>query len=124
MAFAAACRWLRELKYISKSEWHDDALWFHFQDFNEKGTNLQLKQFTEAQMNDIKNRGGMMRDYAKTITPTGLDPLIPHENVDYRNFKSDGKYDYMFLKQSPGFTPKASDTLIPVIQSYMELNHE
>jgi hypothetical protein len=37
-------------------------------------------------------------------------------------FKDDGNFDFFVLCQSPGFTPKSSDLLVPVIQEYMDLN--
>jgi hypothetical protein len=62
-----------------------------------------------------------MDERALKITSLDFEPLVPFFKIDYNSFNSDGNYDYIFLTQSPGFTPVSSDSLIPVISSYIDL---
>lgn len=103
LAFAVACRWIAELKYINNPEWFDDLQWFHFQNFDEEANYLELKHYSEAQMQQIIYGGGYMRDNAFEILPLSLEPPVPFSKVDYDMFISNGDYDLIFLTQSPGF---------------------
>jgi hypothetical protein len=121
LAFAVACRWITSLNYINNPEWFDDLQWFNFENFDDEANNLQLKQYSEAQMHQIIYSGGDMRESARAVAPQSLEPLVPFAKVDFNEFTSDGNYDMVFLTQSPGFTPANSDNLIPLIMSYIDI---
>ena len=118
LAFAVACRWINKLRYINHSKWLDDLPWFNFKNFD-VSENLQLKQYSLPQMKKILNNSIGMIEMAKRIKPMSLEPCISFECIDRTKFKSNGKFDYLLLTQSPGYTPKKSDALIPIIQSYI-----
>jgi len=123
LAFAIACRWIDSLKYINNIEWTDDTQWFNFKEFDTEGNVIQLKLFSESQMDKIINgNNGDMMEMAKSIIPLAYEPEILFSVIDYRTFKNTDKYDLIFLTQSPGFTPKLSDNLIPIIKQYININ--
>jgi hypothetical protein len=120
LAFAIACRWIDSLKYINNIEWTDDTQWFNFKNFDTESNIIQLKQFSEKQM-DKMLFGNMsdMRETARSILPLAYEPEVPFEVIDYKKYKNIDKYDFVFLTHSPGFTPKGSDNLIPIIKQYI-----
>lgn len=120
LAFAIACRWIQAMKYINKIDWMDDIPCFVFKDFNIEDNVIQLKHFSNDQMYEIIHRNmGDMRIKARSIQPLSVEPEVTFAAVDYNNFKNTDKYDFIFLTQSPGFTPRASDELIPLISDYL-----
>lgn len=123
LAFAIACRWISRLRYINDEEEMDDCQWFHLKNFEMDSDNIQLKRYSKEQMDYIiSGMGGGMHEAACNTTPLELEPEVPFDKIDYRNFSADLPYDFIFLAQSPGYTPASSDALIPVIQSYMEIS--
>lgn len=121
LTFAIACQWISRLRYVTNIEWSDDRLWFHHKNYDENCGAIQLKKFSIEQMNNILNRPTDMKTTALSQTPLGLEPEVPFEKVDHNLFRSGYVYDFILLTQSPGFTPKASDRLIPIIQEYMDV---
>lgn len=119
LTFAVASRWVEQLRYINKISWTDDIPWFNMMDFDSKSGFIQLKQFSEKQLQTILNNG--MIEEARRQVPISFEPKVPFEVIDYKDFSSDGNYDYFFLTESPGFTPKSSDKLIPIFKDYMEI---
>lgn len=122
LAFAAACRWLARLRYINNIDWADDTQWFNLKDFKFGGDTIQLKQFSIKEMTALSQGYlGPMDVAARKLSPISVEPEIPLEVIDFPSFTSSGDYDYVLLTQSPGFTPRTSDRLISVIESYMRL---
>ncbi|GAB2690838.1 hypothetical protein GCM10027037_12550 [Mucilaginibacter koreensis] len=119
LSFAIACRWLLSLTYINEGDPGDCQI-FNLRNYANPNEGIELRQFSEAQMADVLNRADM-HEYSRTIRPIATEPLVPFTILDRSNFQSDGKYDYILLALSPGFTPAAADELIPVIQQYMQL---
>jgi hypothetical protein len=56
----------------------------------------------------------------KALPPA--EPRIPFRTVCGPLFHDQGNWDYLFLSQSPAYTPRTSDALIEVILSYAELD--
>ena len=122
LAFAIACRWVDSLNYINNINWTDDTQWFNFREFDTKTNSIQLKQFTSQQIESIIYGKGEMVDRAKATIPVTYEPEVPFRVIDHNLFTNTDKYDYIFLTQSPGFTPKSSDKLIPTIKQYINLD--
>ena len=119
LAFAIACRWIASLNYINRKDWSDDVFKFHFRDCNPSSGLIELKKYTDEVMKDMMGRGPV-HEVAHRFPPLELEPPVPFRAIDISDFQSDGNYDYILLTQSPGFTPLASDSLIPLISQYME----
>jgi hypothetical protein len=117
LAFAIACRWIESLTYINETDPGDCQL-FNLKNVLDPNDGIQLRQFSSQQMDQIL-RTGDMHVYSWTLSPLSIEPLVPFNVLDHKNFQSDCIYDYVFLTQSPGFTPPASDELIPLIKRYM-----
>ena len=62
---------------------------------------------------------GVTRQALKYLLEFG--PGVPFKILSRRSFLAREPFDYMILSRSPAFTPCASDSLIPVISSYMKL---
>ena len=120
LQFAIACRWINSLNYITNKKWNNDLLFFIFKDFDTNSNFIQLKQYSKEDFEKTNCNPDMIKAFKK-IVPIKYEPEVPFQYLDYNDFKSDGKYEMIFLTKSPGFTPKESDLLIPIISSYMEL---
>jgi hypothetical protein len=59
-----------------------------------------------------------------TYKVLGREPGVKFVVETENTFRDDGNFDFFVLCQSPGFTPKSSDLLVPVIQEYMDLAAE
>lgn len=120
LAFAVACRWISCLRYINDINETDDIQWFNLKNFEFFADSIQLKQFSSADMEALTSgRLGDMQLGARSLTPISIEPEVPLHVIDHKSFSSTNTYDFIFLTQSPGFTPKTSDVLIPVIKEYM-----
>lgn len=121
LAFAIACRWISNLKYINNKDWFDDLQPFHFRDFNPESEIIELKKYYDDDIWKMINNGDFYSK-ALTIKPLDLEPPIPFEKIEYENFRNEKTYDYILLTQSPGFTPRTADALIDVIKEYMAIS--
>lgn len=117
LSFAIACRWITSLKYITKPEWANDISWFHFRNFDVTTNIIELKRFNSYQIESIKSFP--IAERVASFQPIEIEPEVPFSIEDSNNFESDGNYDYIFLTQSPGFTPLTSDRLIPIFNRYI-----
>ncbi len=120
LSFALACRWIAQLNYINRPDWIKDLPPFIFKNFDINSTHLQLRQYTPEAMNKIINTGDFL-GMAKRTTPVSVEPDVPFNIISYSDFRSAGKYDFIFLTQSPNYTPPSSDKLIPIIEAYIDL---
>jgi hypothetical protein len=122
LIFLVACRWVKEIHYVTKLKWINDLAWFNFRGFNTASGYIELKEFTKQQMKEIINgNGGGMREAAQKITPVSIEPAVKYNAISYKQFKCKTVYDLAFLTQSPSFTPASSDQLIPIIESFFNL---
>lgn len=119
LAFAIACRWISGLNYINKTEWQNDLPIFLFRNLNPATNVIELKKFHGYQIDQMISSGDFYKK-ALEIQPLELEPAVPFKKIDYNSFLSDGKYDYIFLTQSPAYTPASADQLIPLIKNYIE----
>ncbi len=115
LAFALACRWINKLVFVIHPYWRYDLVTFYFKDYYVPTGQLQLKMYDKKKLN---------RKYKKKFyetTPDALEPLIvPLERVRLWNYKNKEPFSLIVLSQSPGFTPKSADDLIPVFKEYIE----
>lgn len=118
LAFLIAYRWVSELNYINKIEWANDLPFFLFKDFDTNSNFIQLKKYSAEQIRQIIYSNNMI-ETARNIIPLAVEPEVQFKTIDYLLFSSNGVYDYIFLTQSPNYTPESSDILIPTIQEHM-----
>lgn len=118
LSFAIACRWITRLNHISQAKWERDLQAFLCKDFSLESNAIQLKCYTPSQMHEIIFYGDLLKK-AMEIEPVSLEPEVPYRTIDYKDFHNDQPYDLFFLTQSPDYTPKSSDSLIPIICEYI-----
>ncbi len=117
LAIAVACRWLGALSYVHHRErlFHldlGDVPRLALKNFNPGTQALQLK----------KLRPGMQATHDANLDPReilGLEPEVPLTIVAWENFQAPRPFDYVYLTQSPRYTPATADALIPVICEYI-----
>jgi hypothetical protein len=111
LAFAAACRWIARVVYVAHPASHDDLLYLHFKNFDQRSGVLQLKGCDKPGLDAI---------FREEFTyPFALEPEIPFIRSLPEDFRETEGFDVAVLCQSPGFTPPRSDVLIPVIMEYI-----
>jgi hypothetical protein len=113
LAFAAGCRWLRRLTFVVNPASRDDLPYFHFRDFDTSSPCLQLKACNLAAIDAF-----FAGRYSAPFVP---EPDIPFEKVLPNDFSDTEGFDFVVLCHSPGFTPAASDRLIPIIAEYLRI---
>jgi hypothetical protein len=117
LSFAIACRWLSSLNYITRPKWNKDIAWFHFRSFDISTNIIEMKKYTLEQLEEFKIF--CLPEHMIKFNPVEIEPEVPFLFIDSSTFESDGNYDFVFLTQSPGFTPESSDELIPVFERYI-----
>jgi hypothetical protein len=113
LAFAVACRWISQIKFVLHPGWRDDLPISHFRGFSTESGYLELKKCTKEEFERSHWEG------LECISPLELDPPVPFETISCSEFKADGPPSFVFLAQSPGFTPETADALIPIIKEYI-----
>jgi len=119
LAFAISCRWINKINYVHPANAGNDLAWFHFKNFASSSNIIQQKHLSEKDFYTVLN--GNREEAINKISPYSYEPEIPFVKFTPNNFESDGSYDFVLLTQSPGFTPKESDTLIPEILRYIDI---
>jgi len=110
LSFAIACRWISDFTFVTHHKWEGrDLMSVHFEDFDPRKGFLQMKKYRKEDIGfNLPEK-----------TPLNYEPKIPFQCIDYRDFTSDGDFDYIVLSQSPGYTPKESDKLISIFKEYI-----
>lgn len=112
LAFALACRWINKLSYVHHPDREDDFIQYYFKDFDENSGYLQLPKY---------NKDKLYNPYFyKEDEPISLEPPVPFNLIIGSKYRAVKMFSYVFLTQSPSYTPQASDKLIPVIMEYID----
>jgi hypothetical protein len=113
IAYALACRWIGKLTYVHHPDFVDDVQWMHMKDFSTKSGFVQMKRFepgfTEGLQTflDVKN------------IPFEAEPDIPFDVTPRSEFRCGGKPDYVFIAQSPNYTPPSADRLFERMKEFI-----
>ncbi|MCE9561955.1 MAG: UPF0489 family protein [Planctomycetes bacterium] len=112
---AIACRWLNRLVYVMHRDnrLKDCEDWL-FSDCGDESWTLALPKLEKPKI-------AIPGVPPKVIE---LEPGVEFVPASENTFRDDGSFDYFVLCRSPGFTPKSSDLLVPLIQEYMALSHD
>jgi hypothetical protein len=117
ISFALACRWIAELKYV-----HHPAL---------LRANLGLPDIPDRLFKDNDPRCGIIQlkklprvyhrgvDRLTEFTPLELEPEVPVEIVECESFVNHEPYSFIFVTQSPNYTPVTVDSLLGVIGQFV-----
>lgn len=125
LAYALAARWVERLNHITHPGKGREAPLIHFKNFDKTTDHLQLKIFSIPQVHrmDCDFTDLTFEEANKKLVktkPEAVEPAVPYKVIPYPEFKTELTYDYILLTQSPGFTTKKSDALIPLIREYFE----
>lgn len=110
---AIACRWVNRLVYVMHRENRlEDCEEWLFSDCGDESWTLALPKLQKPKI---------------TVPGVPLQVIEREPAVEFvvkseTTFKDNGSFDFFVLCQSPGFTPKSSDLLVPLIQEYMDLS--
>jgi hypothetical protein len=108
---AVACRWLSKLVYVMhpKNNLQDCEDWL----FADDGY-LEMISLPKCKKPELAIPGVSAKVLDRE-PPVEFDLSVPYK------FNDQGDFDFIVLCHSSGFTPKSSDTLIPVIMEYMDV---
>ncbi len=103
LAFACACRWIRDLTFVYHPERSNrpDFMWLHFKDFDPSSGFIQLKKYNAE---DFKGRP---LQYLKTVDAELVEPQIPFCQICVNDYENRHDIQLATISQSPGFTPPA-----------------
>ena len=109
-----ATRWIGRLTYVTHPEWIDDIQWLHMKDFDTKSGFVQMKRFEPGFTEQLED----FTDVKKL--PFAADPDIPMEVIPRAEFQLDQPADFVFISQSPNYTPPTADTLFNALKPYVD----
>jgi hypothetical protein len=116
LPFAIANRWIRTLTYVYPSDTHihqgypNDLHTIFFRNEDVSGP-IELLHYSRAQLDRI------LMASVDLPEPLSREPAIPNAYKAAESFVTEG-VTHVILAQSPGYTPKTADRLIPIISDY------
>ncbi len=116
LVFAIACRWIASLTYVfhprlcAKGR-SQDIPKIYLPEGSLRSHQLQLRAVEKARCNGATP--------IERIPTVHLEPAVPFRKVHPRRFHTLDSFDYVFLTQSPSYTPSSADSLVPVIREYI-----
>lgn len=116
LAYAAAARFLADVKYAYPPGGGDDFPIILFHENSPRGGYLELKRFSP------EDRKNLDYEELRADNAISVEPKIPYRAMPIENFQASKPFDRAFVCQSPGFTPKASDRLLYVLAEYIEFD--
>ena len=127
LAFAIACRWVRELKFVLHREWRDDLPAYYFAGRRPGQSppperlpgrhriELQMRPYDPADL----EAAASYRRRANPL-PAEPEPVVLLKTVPACEFEASCRFHFAFLSQSPSCTPQASDELLALISAYIQ----
>ncbi|MDA7916092.1 UPF0489 family protein [Verrucomicrobia bacterium] len=101
--FALAMGWIGKLTYVRHPDCIDDIQWMHMKDFSTTSGYVQMKRFEPGFADDLKDFMEVKK------LPFTADPEIPMEVVSRDDFIATEVPDFLFITQSPNYTPETID---------------
>lgn len=118
LSFALACQWIHRLRYINNLDRANDINPQIFQDVDVSTNFLQLRKYPADAIE--KFLASSFYEKVRDTPPLSLEPAVPFAFLDAEKFKNEEPYDIVCLTQSPGYSCKESDALIPIIRAYID----
>lgn len=124
MSFAIGNRWISEIDFIIPPFWRVDIPYWSLADESIDCPDETLRKGIQVQLELMyapREKILSAASFKKIREPIG-EPKVPLNIIPYKSLLNryrDAHWDFVFLSQSPGYTPTASDALIPVITSYI-----
>lgn len=111
IAFALALRLISQLTYITHPMHYDDIVPLYMRDYDSKSDKIEMKAMHNLNTNQFINW---------KFNVVSIEPTVPLLRIPYTEFRDNGNFDFFVLSQSPHYTPKSADKLIPIISAYIE----
>lgn len=111
IAFALAIRFISQLTNVIHPMYHDDIVALYMKDYDPNSDKIEMKA-----MNSL-NTDQFIKWEFDVIS---FEPTISFLKIPYTKFNDNGNFDFIVLSQSPHYTPKCADNLIPIISAYIE----
>jgi hypothetical protein len=128
LIFLACADLMRSLRFISLENEFEDLgfMYFNLPKYSLKRDrygqpkrklphSIQLRHYNKNRFKE-----GVSASQLAYNNPDKNFKRIPFRHIFHPHFDTHLKYDYIFLTQSPEYTPKTSDALIPIIKEYMQ----
>jgi hypothetical protein len=114
IAYALGARWIASMVYVYHPHAGNDLPHIYFEDNDcSPPHRIQLKAYKA----DVTKAGDWPPPATEAVS---FEPAVPFKKVPMTAFKTNKPLQYALLAQSPGFTPAASDALIPIFGEYID----
>lgn len=111
IVFAAACRWLSNVMFVTHPKWHDDLSRFYFKEGNTNSNALQLRKYNNPHVLDFGQ--------IELPVPAELEPEIPFTIIKKDESFNVQDFSYIILSHSPEYTPESADSLLEIFKEYI-----
>jgi hypothetical protein len=110
LAYAIALRLIKKLTYVHHPDSRDDIFRSYMKNFDFESKAIQLKKCNRSDLEKIDN--------IYNLQILGLEPEVEFEKNIGPEYQADNGFDFIYLCQSPQYTPESSDKLIPIVRQY------
>jgi len=113
IAFALALGFISRLINVIHPGCRDDIMWLYMKDYHPNSGEIEMKA--------MKNLSAiqLLRN-PKSFNVIASEPIVRFSRIPYTEFHDKGNFDFIVLSQSPQYTPKSADALVPIINTYIE----
>ena len=119
LAFAIACRWVRDLTYVRNKSFGPPTDWYPSQRTGPTDIPLHVMKDLDIDAGAIQLRAVDPEEFHRKLwraTPRAFEPEIPFRYLHWPDFRSDEPFDVICLTRSPNYTPAASDAIYDAIR--------
>ena len=119
LVFILACGWIKDLTFVMHDKTKENYNPFFFKN-NDPSTNIF--QFKAYKRGLLTHSIAGSTDFIRSMQPYKFKKKgsqVKFIEMNWKEVKIKKPFDLIFLTQSPNFTPKTSDLLIPIIERYI-----
>lgn len=110
LLYALAFGKMSKLTYVHPNEGVDDVPEQIMKGFDLASGEIELRLYDLGEYDPIDEDSPVL----------AVEPAVPFDMVRESDFKALAPFDYIFLAQSPAYTPESADPLIEVVRDYMK----
>lgn len=111
LTYAIANRWIKEINFVQHPNWEMDYMQIYMKDFNDYSGYIELKGYEKQSA----------LDYHKLFKtkPKVVEKAVKLNELTEKEFCLERKPDFVFISQSPSYTPQSADRLLDVFKEYI-----